>query len=54
MGIHQSPASKEIPLERIFRKITGRKMTVVERACFRLKPSPRTERGRLMKRKEQM
>jgi hypothetical protein len=31
-------ALKEIPLERIFRKITGRKMTKEERICFHLKP----------------
>jgi hypothetical protein len=30
---------KEIPLERIFRKIMHRKMTAVERICFNLKPA---------------
>jgi len=31
------PIQKEIPIERIFRKIVGRKMTEPERLCFRLK-----------------
>jgi hypothetical protein len=29
--------SIEIPIARIFRKITGRKMTETERRCFRIK-----------------
>jgi hypothetical protein len=29
--------SVEIPIARIFRKITGRKMTEAERRCFRIK-----------------
>jgi len=29
---------KEIPLERIFRKIMHRKMTALERTYFRMKP----------------
>jgi hypothetical protein len=29
--------SFEIPIARIFRKITGRKMTEAERRCFRIK-----------------
>ena len=37
---HHSPVrvAKEVPIERIFRKIAGRKMTRAERLCFRLKP----------------
>jgi hypothetical protein len=31
----------EIPIARIFRKITGRKMTEAERRCFRIKASYR-------------
>jgi hypothetical protein len=38
MGYQRRPALKDPPLERIFRKIEGRKMTVAERLCFRLKP----------------
>jgi hypothetical protein len=30
---------KELPIERIFRKIMGRKMTQAERLCFHLKPA---------------
>ena len=30
--------SKETPLERIFRKVIGRKMTELERISFHLKP----------------
>ncbi len=30
-------ARKELPIERIFRKVIGRKMTPVEKLCFRLK-----------------
>ena len=33
------PVLKEIPIERIFRKIVGRKMTQAERLCFHLKPA---------------
>jgi len=33
--------SVEIPIARIFRKITGRKMTEAERRCFRIKASYR-------------
>ncbi len=38
--IHRAPGPrvKEIPIERIFRKIAGRKMTQAERLCFHLKP----------------
>jgi hypothetical protein len=32
------PLSKETPLERIFRKVIGRKMTELERISFHLKP----------------
>jgi hypothetical protein len=32
-----APSSKETPMERIFRKVVGRKMTSHEKACFRLK-----------------
>ena len=32
------PILKELPIERIFRKVTGRKMTETERLCFHLKP----------------
>ena len=31
----------EIPIARIFRKITGRKMTGAERRCFRIKAAYR-------------
>ena len=41
MGKHRLPVAMEIPLERIFRKIMGRKMTVAERNCFHLKPATR-------------
>jgi hypothetical protein len=36
---HNQPvhALKETPIERIFRKIMGRKMTQEERLCFHLK-----------------
>ena len=50
-GYELRPASKEIPLERIFRKIVGRKMTVAERLCFRLKPTSRIARGKPRKNK---
>jgi hypothetical protein len=30
--------SIEIPIARMFRKITGRKMTEAERSCFRIRP----------------
>ncbi len=30
---------KETPVERIFRKVVGRKMTAAERKCFELKPA---------------
>jgi hypothetical protein len=33
--------SIEIPIARIFRKITGRKMTEAERHCFRIKAAYR-------------
>jgi hypothetical protein len=33
--------SVEIPIARIFRKITGRKMTEAERRCFRIKAAYR-------------
>jgi hypothetical protein len=33
--------SIEIPIARIFRKITGRKMTEAERRCFRINASYR-------------
>jgi hypothetical protein len=33
--------SIEIPIARIFRKITGRKMTEAERRCFRIKTAHR-------------
>jgi hypothetical protein len=33
--------SVEIPITRIFRKITGRKMTEAERRCFRINASYR-------------
>jgi hypothetical protein len=33
--------SIEIPIARIFRKITGRKMTEAERRCFRIKSAYR-------------
>ncbi len=32
---------KETTIERIFRKITGRKMTLTERACFHLNGASR-------------
>jgi hypothetical protein len=39
MDHHQhDPILKEMPIERIFRKVTGRKMTKPERLCFHLKP----------------
>jgi len=31
----------EIPIARIFRKVTGRKMTEAERRCFRIKAAYR-------------
>lgn len=31
--------SKVTPIERIFSKVVGRKMTEPERLCFRLKPT---------------
>ena len=34
----QLRVSREMPLERIFRKIMHRKMTALERTCFNLKP----------------
>jgi hypothetical protein len=39
MNIHgpRYLSSIEIPIARIFRKITGRKMTAAERRCFRIK-----------------
>jgi hypothetical protein len=33
--------SIEIPIARIFRKVTGRKMTEAERRCFRIKAAYR-------------
>ena len=36
--------SKETPLERIFRKLIGRKMTEPERISFRLKSSAKAVR----------
>jgi hypothetical protein len=33
----RSSVLKELPIERIFRKVVGRKMTPAERLCFRLK-----------------
>ena len=43
MSIHEPRylPSIEIPIARIFRKITGRKMTEAERRCFRIKASYR-------------
>jgi hypothetical protein len=35
---------KELPIERIFRKIVGRKMTQAERLCFHLKPATKPVR----------
>jgi hypothetical protein len=32
------PILKEMPIERIFREIMGRKMTALERITFHLKP----------------
>jgi hypothetical protein len=39
-----SPILKEMPIERIFRKITGKKMTQAERLCFHLKPEIKVAR----------
>jgi hypothetical protein len=43
MSIHEPRylPSIEIPIARIFRKITGRKMTEAERRCFRINASYR-------------
>jgi hypothetical protein len=38
------PIVKELPIERIFRKVTGRKMTEPERLCFHLKPEVKPDR----------
>jgi len=38
------PVLRELPIERIFRKVTGRKMTEPERLCFHLKPESRIEK----------
>jgi hypothetical protein len=35
------PPRIEIPIARIFRKITGRRMTEAERRCFRIKAAYR-------------
>ena len=51
MGYNLHPVAKEIPLERIFRKVVGRKMTVRERICFHLKPASRIARGKPRKSK---
>jgi hypothetical protein len=43
MNIHgpRYLSSIEIPIARIFRKITGRQMTEAERRCFRIKTAHR-------------
>jgi hypothetical protein len=41
MGHAVHRASKEVPLERIFRKIVGRKMTLAEQIWFNVKPASR-------------
>ncbi len=46
MGYRLHSVSKEIPIERIFRKVIGRKMTVAERICFHLKPASRIALGK--------
>jgi hypothetical protein len=49
--LHRVPelVSKELPIERIFREVVGRKMTDPERLCFRLKPNgkPKVRRAAL-------
>jgi hypothetical protein len=37
------PVLKEMPIERIFRKVAGRKMTEPERLCFHLKPEVKAD-----------
>jgi hypothetical protein len=51
MGYHLRLVSKEIPLERIFRKIIGKKMPRAERISFHLKPASPIARGKLRKSK---
>ena len=47
---HQALAhtSKETPLERIFRKLIGRKMTGPERVSFRLKSAAKIVKRKLI------
>jgi hypothetical protein len=45
MGYPVHRASKEVPLERIFRKLMGRKMTLAEQFWFNVKPVSRISKA---------